>query len=659
VPAAPRVARILSLLAALAMAAVALLFSAGPAAAHADLTGTSPRSGQVLDVAPGEVTVRFDDTVDLNTAQIRVLEPNGAPLAGVSAPRHPNGDHKAISATLPKGLGDGARTVVYRVASSDGHPVQGSFAFGIGVGGSTAAPDTLAGGGGALGVLYGIARWSAFLGLAMFVGTAFFVGVCWPAGVRRPRARALFWGGGAALAAATATSLLLYAPYVTGGSLGDVADLGSLRTTLHTRVGGLLAARLVLVGLLAAAALVVLRRVGGPGDRGGDAARQADPAPDAGPPPSGDTLEPVGARRGGVSTAAAVQVAPARVTSRVPDVEEEPEPALAGVLAAGVLVGGGALAATWSLATHSAVGPGLVIALPVDVAHLLAMSVWLGGLPVLLAVLLPARDPVALNRVVPQFSRIAQICVVSLVLTGIYQAWRQVGSPSALRGTSYGAVLLVKVAAVAVVVVLGARARAWTGSHVGVARAVDVGRRPRPARGPSEEATGRFRRIVAAESAIAVVILGLTASLVSLQPARSAHAADVAAAAAKAPALAIPVAAAVAQTLPMQLEGKDKTKGASGWVDAEISPAAGGLPNELHISVTNSKGRPLAVQTVLVDLRVRDSAVHSQQFPLAPSGEGHYFAPFNVPHPARYDMGVTVRAADGSEDLVLVPFDAH
>lgn len=648
------VARAAALVAALALAAVALLCTAGPAAAHADLTGTSPRSGQVLDTAPRQVTVRFDDAVDLKTAQIRILEPNGAPLAGVGAPMHPGGDHKAIAATLPKGMGDGARTVVYRVASSDGHPVQGSFAFGVGVGGSTAAPDTLAGGGGALGVLYGVARWFAFVGLALFVGTAFFVGVCWPAGVRRPRARTLFWAGGAALAAATAGSLLLYAPYVTGGSLADVADLDAIRTTLHTRVGGLLSARLVIVGVLAAVALVVLRRVGPAKDPDAGPA----PSPDPGPPPA-ERLEPVGAPRGGVTTAAPVQVAPARVTTRVADVEEEPEPALAGLLAAGVLVGGGALAATWSLATHSAVGPGLAIALPVDVAHLLAMSVWLGGLPVLLAVLLPSRDAAALNRVVPQFSRIAQICVASLVLTGIYQAWRQVGSPSALRGTSYGAVLLAKVAAVAVVVVLGARARAWTGSHVGVARAVDVGRRPRPARGPSEEATARFRRIVGAESAIAVVILGLTASLVSLQPARSAHAADVAAAAAKAPAAAIPVAEAVAKTLPMQLEGKDKAKGAAGWVDAEISPAAGGLPNELHISVTNSKGTPLAVQTVLVDLRVRDSAVHSEQFPLAPSGEGHYFAPFNVPHPAKYDMGVTVRAADGSEDLVLVPFDAR
>ncbi len=589
--------------------------------------------------------MRFDDPVDLGTAQIRVLEPDGSALADVGradAPeRRPDGDRRDPArrawGTAPARSSTGSRP-------RTGTPcrVRSPSAWGWAAAPRHRTPWRRAAGRSACSTASRAGSRSS--GSRCSSATAFFVGVCWPGGLRRPRARALFWGGGAALGAATATSLLLYTPYASGGTLAGALDLGAVRTTLDTRVGGLLAARLVVLVLLVLVAAAVLRRVD----------RAAGPDGSEGPGSGGGARETVGVGgpRGGSVAAVPAQVRIAAVTDL-----DEPEPALAGAVAAGVLVGGGALAATWSLATHSAVGPGLAIALPVDVAHLLAMSVWLGGLPVLLAVLLPSRDVDALDRTVPMFSRIAGVCVASLVLTGIYQAWRQVGSPSALTGTSYGGVLLVKVAAVAVVVGLGAKARTWTGSHVGVARAVGVGRRPRPA-GPDSAAVGRFRRIVAAESAIAVVILGLTASLVSLQPARSAHAADVALTAAAAAPVAVPVADAVEVTLPLVLKAKGKST--KGWVSAEVSPAAGGLPNELHVSVLDPKGAPLAVGHVFVMLRVRDSAAHSEQFPLTSTGSaGHYFAAFNVPRPDKFEFALTVHGTDGKTGVVRVPVDAR
>ncbi|MBU5895033.1 CopD family protein, partial [Vibrio cholerae O1] len=52
--------------------------------------------------------------------------------------------------------------------------------------------------------------------------------------------------------------------------------------------------------------------------------------------------------------------------------------------------------------------------------------------------------------------------VLVLAATGLYQSWRQVGSWSALTGTRYGQLLLVKVALVAVLVGVAWVSRRWT-----------------------------------------------------------------------------------------------------------------------------------------------------------------------------------------------------
>lgn len=621
--------------------AAGAVWTAAPAAAHTDVVATSPRAGQVLTDAPEEVSVAFDDPVDLRTARVKVVAPDGAPVAGVGPPGHADGRDSTLAASVPAVLGDGTHTVVWRVASGDGHPIQGSFTNSVGVAGPTAAPGGLDAADPGLRLASGMARWLSFAGLAIAVGAAYFLAVCWPGGAASARARRLVWAGGGALAVGTLAGLALYAPYVGGGTLADAADPGGLPFTLGTRTGVLLAARLVLLAVLGAAAARALRRWAA-----------------------------------------------------------TPDPGLAGAKAraAGVLGAGAALAATWSLATHSAAGPGLAVAVPVDVAHLLAMSVWLGGLVVLLGALLPARDPVALRRAVPLFSTTAAFCVAALVITGCYQAWRQVGSPAALRDTTYGGILLAKVAGVVVLVVLGAmaskarergtsergerpehKARTWAGrvgsrAAVGAGRAVGVGRRPRPGStalleppppDPPADGIGRFRRTVVVESVLGVVVLGLTASLVSVQPARTAHAARAAAANVSALVGATPVAEAVdgmALGLGLRPDGmtaEPDTSTASGWVTATVSPAANGLPNEVHVSVVDTKDRPIELKGIGIDLRRRGGSEPSRQYPLLPSGPGHFFASFVLPAAGSWDLGLLVVARDGTADLVLLPVEAH
>ncbi|WUB68035.1 copper resistance protein CopC [Streptomyces sp. NBC_00582] len=142
-----------------------------------------------------------------------------------------------------------------------------------------------------------------------------------------------------------------------------------------------------------------------------------------------------------------------------------PEPSKAAlVLGAALAVG---LALTWAGAEHASAGIQVPLAMTSSVLHLLAMAVWLGGLVALLTLLPRASVP---SRVVTRFSRLAGISVTVLVVTGVYQSWRGLGSVAALTDTTYGRVLLAKLAAVAVLLAAGAWSRATVTRQMTVAR---------------------------------------------------------------------------------------------------------------------------------------------------------------------------------------------
>jgi copper transport protein len=132
----------------------------------------------------------------------------------------------------------------------------------------------------------------------------------------------------------------------------------------------------------------------------------------------------------------------------------------------GALVGGAllsvGLAGTWAAAEHASAGIQVPVAMTSSVLHLLAMAVWLGGLTALLTVLYRAPETLS-GAVVNRFSRLAFVSVVVLVVTGVYQSWRGLGSWSAFTSTAYGEVLVAKLVAVLLLLVAAAFSRRWTG----------------------------------------------------------------------------------------------------------------------------------------------------------------------------------------------------
>ncbi|MCV7014974.1 copper resistance protein CopC/CopD [Mycolicibacterium madagascariense] len=151
-------------------------------------------------------------------------------------------------------------------------------------------------------------------------------------------------------------------------------------------------------------------------------------------------------------------------------------------------------ALTVALDGHASVGAQPWLAVAVTTVHVLAMTVWLGGLVALCVAVLPTRGADDLRR----WSLIAVGCVSVLILSGTYQAWRQVRPVAALWSTSYGITLSVKVAIVATMVALAYLARRRSGPNT-------------------------LRRTVIAELVLGMAVVAVTTALVTLPPARATY----------------------------------------------------------------------------------------------------------------------------------------
>ena len=100
------------------------------AQAHAGLEGSEPKPSSWLATSPSEIVLHFDESVSVTFARIKIIDQQGNEFAEFRPTRDAT-DPSTVRANIDK-LGDGTWVVVWRVASADSHPVQGSFAFSIG-----------------------------------------------------------------------------------------------------------------------------------------------------------------------------------------------------------------------------------------------------------------------------------------------------------------------------------------------------------------------------------------------------------------------------------------------------------------------------------------------------------------------------------------------
>ncbi|MFF4762647.1 copper resistance protein CopC [Streptomyces sp. NPDC001292] len=637
-----------------------LLGGAGPASAHAALRGADPADGTVLRTAPGTVTLAFTESVSLLDDSFRLFDREGRRVR-TGEPQHASGRPDTAQVAFPEGLGEGTFTVAWRVVSADSHPVSGAFTFSVGQPSPTsAAIDTGPAGNPTTRGLHDLARYTAYGAAALFIGTAAFALLCRPpdAGPLRKPLMAGWW----ALLTSTLALLVLRAPYETGAGPASAFDPAVLSRTLTGRPGLMLLARLA---LLAPAAVLP--------------ARLCRPRPEE--KPSRATLAAGAALAlalaltwaGSEHASAGIQV-PVAMTSSVLH-----------LLAMAVWLGGlTALLTTLqrvtadepeagrgvSAAPDGAGGPGSSGGDPGPKAKA-AVTVASEGSGGRTTVAAPVADPTAavdgpipaaagraagatapsadgpgLTAAVARFSRIAFGAVTVLVVTGVYQSWRGLGSWTTLTGTAYGRLLLVKLAVVALLLAVAARSRRWTARLVtanaepavpdGNAQAEDPETKtsaPTPSSTP-DACRRALRRSVLAEVAVGIAVLVFTTVLAGTLPGRAA-----AEAARATPEAGVPGASVT--VIPFDVG----TPGGHGKVQITLEPGRVGQ-NAVEAVVYGPDGGLTVVPELRLSLSLPAQTIGPVDAGLANRGGYWGTDSLNLPIPGTWTMKATVRVSE-------------
>ncbi|MEJ5945508.1 copper resistance CopC family protein [Pseudokineococcus basanitobsidens] len=108
---------------ALVLAVAAL--TAPAASAHDRLVGSDPEPGAVLDAVPAQVVLTFSSDVQELGTTLELLGSDG----GAASDAETQVEGRDVVLPLPSDLAAGDYTLVYRVTSSDGHPVDGEVPF--------------------------------------------------------------------------------------------------------------------------------------------------------------------------------------------------------------------------------------------------------------------------------------------------------------------------------------------------------------------------------------------------------------------------------------------------------------------------------------------------------------------------------------------------
>jgi copper transport protein len=447
------------------------LLAPASAPAHAQLVGTSPQSGATVKTQPKEVIFKYNQPVGGTVGAVRVYNAEGEQVDDLDV-SHPGGHQSWMGVGLKPNLPDGTYTATYRVISADTHIVYGGLVFSIGHPGK-APKYTVAGlisknqSGEVTKIAFGATRALDYLSIALMVGGLVFLLFAW-----RPAISAL---GGAE------------------GPRGEAAGAFARRLSRILAVAVLLGIVVSVLGILlqgaSAAGVSLWESLKGPIIR--------------------DTLR---SRFGTVWSLRVIDWVALGIlllaAARLPRARRW----LAPPIALGALY----LAMTPAFAGHPSIQSPVAVFFPTNVVHVLAASVWVGGIACLILALPAATRQLPpegrgqlLLRTLVRFSPIALGAVIAIAITGVVQAYIDVRSVHALFNTTYGLLVVAKVVLLLGLIGLGFqnRQRIIPALRGIVERAATLGRVGVVA-----------RRSFRGELALMLAVFGVTAALVSYAP---------------------------------------------------------------------------------------------------------------------------------------------
>ena len=111
-----------------------------PAAAHDEVLSTSPEQDAVLETAPEQIELSYSGEIMDIGHQVLVTGPDGQSVT--EGPLERDGS-QVVQPLAETGSEEGTYQVVWRVVSSDGHPIEGTYTYQVGDGAdtTTAAPS--------------------------------------------------------------------------------------------------------------------------------------------------------------------------------------------------------------------------------------------------------------------------------------------------------------------------------------------------------------------------------------------------------------------------------------------------------------------------------------------------------------------------------------
>lgn len=234
-----------------------VLAVAGPAAAHAVLTGSTPPDKSKLPTSPPEVVLTFSEPISIELGGLKVLDAAGKQVDnGDSTLRTPTN----LAVTLPPDLPDGTYVANYKAVSADGHAISGAIVFGVGNANLADVSGVVASNDPTMEALGAFARFLMYVGALLAAGIAFFLGFI--------HDRAGDWGPlgtwvrvcSAVAAVGAFLIIAVQAALATGEGLSAAFNATTLREVLRQGVGWQTA--FLLVGLaLCQAALVTRSRI--------------------------------------------------------------------------------------------------------------------------------------------------------------------------------------------------------------------------------------------------------------------------------------------------------------------------------------------------------------------------------------------------------------
>jgi copper transport protein len=563
------------------LAILALLALCMPVSAHAILVRSEPPDGASLGAAPQQLRMWFSEPIALGFTTLELVDGDGRHI-----PVQAHADAASLAVAVRAGESAGAVLVVIdlpklapnvyslhwrTLSNNDLHSTEGSLIFGVG---RTADHATTAVAALAPSPLEVALRWLNFGAIAGLLGA---LAVAWLA-IRRGDGRRETGDGSVAVAAMT-------------GKLRRLA--------LWSAVLALLAGCVLLVSQALAA--------------GGTAGQSL--AASLGQIVGGTSYGLAWALRQGVLLALLAALV-LRLKRRSPF----PPPALSLVL---IL----ALAIAQALQSHATafdtISPLRVLA---DALHVLAASLWSGGVLALAVAIVPllrhdAEEATLAWAILRRFGALAAAALAALLITGLFMTGQQVASPDALLTTFYGRALMLKVALALGVGLLGLRNAATLHPRV----ATLLRRTSTPMREESDPHTlpsqrdpsplllsqrergaggeGRLARTVRFEAAGALALLLLAAALSAAQPARG-------------PEFDPPaeVAGAPAAT----------TRAGDLIVTLSVKPNLPGR-NFISLGVFNTRRpAPAPIQSVLLGLQAPGAATAGALLPIESLGDGRY-----------------------------------